>query len=551
MARLRLAEGLDHDRDFAVDAGYILRQPHGHTGGFARTKRKSALSLESFSYQNPLNSSACYTIDAADVPILRKAISHLAGIGYGETPIRERLGLNDLADLRWRALPIYCEEKLTIRDPQAIAIDLFLLQGAIPLAELDHLFDQDIQAALVRAGLLLLDESGIARARASLFPIGDRLIFSDHAWPALPHPGIEEVSPDQVMFIGTDSRWLARATTRRSVGAALDLCTGSGIHALLAATHTERVVAVDINLRAVQCARFNCQAAGINNIEVQLGDLYGPIGDVRFDLITANPPFVPSPRDSLKYRDGGRSGEDIQQRIIAGLPQHLAPGGMAQIVTEFGERGDEPLADRLREWLKDAPMDIHILRLREYAAADYAIGHADGADSYEAFLDSVHDWAANLRTQGYTRIVSVLLAFQWSDSTLGRPWTRSETPQSLHSAANAEVEAAFAAERLVRKANFRELLERSRVRWAGPIALLEARVLGGGVSGNTQAELLGNALPTLQTLDPVERDILLLIEKPLTVSELIALAQRFNVTRETILTTIGSLIRRRLVHLFQ
>ena len=196
-------------------------------------------------------------------------------------------------------------------------------------------------------------------------------------------------------------------------------------------------------------------------------------------------------------------------------------------------------------------MDIHILRLREYAAADYAIGHADGADSYEAFLDSVHDWAANLRTQGYTRIVSVLLAFQWSDSTLGRPWTRSETPQSLHSAANAEVEAAFAAERLVRKANFRELLERSRVRWAGPIALLEARVLGGGVSGNTQAELLGNALPTLQTLDPVERDILLLIEKPLTVSELIALAQRFNVTRETILTTIGSLIRRRLVHLFQ
>jgi hypothetical protein len=498
-----------------------------------------------------LNSSASYTIDAADVPILRNAILQFAGIGYGETSIRERLGLNDLTDLRWRALPIYREEKLAVRDSQAIAIDLFLLQGAIPLTELDRLFDQADQAALVRAGLLLLDEPGIARARASLFPIGNHLIFSDHAWPSLPHPGYEQVPPDQVMFIGKDSRWLGRATARRPVGAALDLCTGSGIQALLAASHSRRVVAVDINPRAVQCARFNCQASGVNNIEVRLGDLYEPVGDASFDLITANPPFVPSPRDSLKYRDGGRSGEDVQSRIIAGLPQYLAPGGMAQMVTEFGERGDEPLANRLREWLRDAPMDIHILRLHEHSVADYSIGHADGAGSYQAFLDSVQDWAGNLRTQGYNRIVSVLLAFQWSDPTLGRPWTRSEAPQSLHSAANTEVEAAFAAERMVRQANFHELLERSRVRWAGPIALLEARVLGREMSGNTQAELLGQGLPILQTLDPVERDILLLIEKPLAVSELIAVAQGSNFAVETILTTLGSLIRRRLVHLFQ
>jgi hypothetical protein len=497
-----------------------------------------------------LNNSASYTIDAADVAILRMALLQLAGIGYSEAPIRERLGLKDLTDLRWRALPIYRAEKLTARDPQAVAIDLFLLQGAISTTELDQLFDSAKQATLVRAGLLLLDESGTARARASLFPIGDRLIFSDHAWPSLPHPGYAKVLPDQVMFIGTDSRWLARVTARRSVGAALDLCTGSGIHALLAATHSQRVVAVDINPRAVQCVRFNCQASGANNIEVRLGDLYEPVGQARFDLITANPPFVPSPRNSLTYRDGGRSGEDVQRRIIAGLPQFLAPGGMAHIVTEFGERGDEPLANRLREWLRDAPMDIHILRLRETLAADYAIGHADGADSYAAFLNSVHDWAGNLRTQGYTRIVSVLLAFQWSDPELGRPWTRSETPQSLHSSANTEVEAAFAAERVVRKANFHELLVRSRVRWAGPMALLETRKLGREVTRHTQAELLGKGLPILQTLNPVERDILLLIEKPLAVSDLVVLAQGFNLEKETILATISSLIRRRLVHLF-
>jgi len=471
----------------------------------------------------------------------------LARTGYRETQVRERLGLADLTDLRWRALPVYRLEKLAVRDPLTAAIDLFLLQGAIPLAELDLLFDHAHQAVLVRAGLLLLDEPGVVRAKATLFPVGDRLIFSDHAWPSLPHPGCMNVPADQVMFVGTDSRWLARVTMRRPVRAALDLCTGSGIHALLAAAHSTRVVAVDINPRAVQCTRFNSHASGANNVAALAGDLYEPVGGEKFDLITANPPFVPSPRDSLKYRDGGRSGEDVQRRIIAGLPMHLAPGGMAQMVTEFGERGNEPLANRLREWLGGAPMDIHILRLREHSAADYAIGHADGADSYQAFLHSVHDWADNLKTQGYTRIVSVLLAFQWSDLTVGSPWTRVASPQSLHAPANTEVEADFAAERLARKPNFYELLERGHVRWAGPMALLEARVLGRDVRASAQAELLGKALPILQPLDPVERDILILIEKPLAVSELLVLAQGLNFAKADILTALGSLIRRRLV----
>ena len=54
---------------------------------------------------------------------------------------------------------------------------------------------------------------------------------------------------------------------RRRVRRTLDLCTGSGIHALLAAAHSERVLAVDINPRAAQCARCNAQVAGAKNIE--------------------------------------------------------------------------------------------------------------------------------------------------------------------------------------------------------------------------------------------------------------------------------------------
>ena len=342
---------------------------------------------------------ATFFVDHSDVPALRAAVSKLARAGYSESCVTGRLGLEDLANLQWRPVPIYRAERLAGRDPLALAIDLFLLQGALPADELGRLFVASERDVLIRAGLLAIDETGLARARASLFPVGDRLIFSDHAWPELPHPGYASVPYDQVMFVGLDSRHLARCTTRWPFRAALDLCTGSGIHALLAATHTQQVLAVDINPRAARCTRFNAQASGANNLEVVVGDLFESVRGERFDLITANPPFVPSPVDTLGFRDGGRSGEDILKRIVAGLPHHLAPGGVAQIITELGEHDDEPLVHRLREWLAGAAMDIHILRLGEHTATKYALGHAKG-DDYPAFLGSVNEWASNLRAQG-------------------------------------------------------------------------------------------------------------------------------------------------------
>lgn len=494
-----------------------------------------------------MSDSAPFLVDDADVPALRDALSHIARTGYGETKIRERLGLSDISDLLWRALPIYREERLAVRDELASAIDLFLLQGAIPAIELNRLFDQADRDVLLRAGLLSIDEQGFARARASLFPVGDRLVFSDHTWPKLSHPGCATVPYDQVMFVGADSHWLARATVRRPVGAALDLCTGSGVHALLAAPHAQRVVAVDVNPRAARCTRFNAQASGAANVEVAVGDLFEPVRGERFDRITANPPFVPSPVNTLGFRDGGNSGEDIQRRIVEGLPHYLAPGGTAQLVTELGERDDAPIADRLRRWLGGAPMDILILRLRVHSAATYAIGHAEGDYDFGDFLDSVHDWADNLKSQGYTRVVSVLLAFQWSDPAFGPPWTKSEETQPPLGDAGAEVEAMFSAERTARRPDLRQVLERGRVFRAGPIGLMEARVLGRDLRANAQAQLLGRSFPIFQWLAPVEREVLVLLEGPLAMPELMERAHGLNLDREAVLAAVGSLLRRGLV----
>ena len=209
----------------------------------------------------PSSERAGFLVDDANVPGLRATIAELAALGYAETGIGDCLGLHDFTGLQWRLVSIYRSQRLAGREPLALAIDLFLLQGTLAPGELDRLFVTSEPDVLIRAGLLSIDEKGMARARASLFPVGDRLIFSDHAWPHLPHPGYVTVPHDQVMWVGLDSRHLAHCTSRRPFQEALDLCTGSGVQALLASTHTKSVLAVDINPRAVCCTRFNARVS--------------------------------------------------------------------------------------------------------------------------------------------------------------------------------------------------------------------------------------------------------------------------------------------------
>lgn len=399
---------------------------------------------------------------------------------------------------------------------------------------------------LLRGGLLSIDEMGRARARSSLFPVADRLVFSDHAWPELPHPGYVNVPGDQVMFVGGDSRALVRCTRRRPVRASLDLCTGSGVQALFAAAHSERVVAVDINPRAARCAHFNARVSGIANLDVAVGDLFEPVRGERFDLITANPPFVPSPCNTLMFRDGGGSGEDIQKRIVAGLPDHLATGGIAHMITELGERDGEPLVDTVRGWLNGAAMDMHVLRFREYSPIKYAIGHAKG-DDYDEFLCSVDQWASNLRNQHYSRIVVALVSFQWGDPASGPPWSRVEESVPPQRAADAEIEAAFLAERMVRRNDWAEMTPDCRLRRTGPIALLDARLLGTGLSANAKATLLRQALSIEHQLDPIEREILNHIDEWPSLADLAVRLEGSKINRGQILAGVTSLVRRRLV----
>jgi release factor glutamine methyltransferase len=117
----------------------------------------------------------------------------------------------------------------------------------------------------------------------------------------------------------------------------LDMGTGSGVCAVVAARALCRVVAVDINPQAARCARINALMNRCEDrLQVLLGDLFGPLGGRRFDLVLFNPPFLHgAPRDDA---DRAWRSTDVPERFAAGLREHLTPTGSALLLlSSFGD----------------------------------------------------------------------------------------------------------------------------------------------------------------------------------------------------------------------
>jgi ribosomal protein L3 glutamine methyltransferase len=125
-----------------------------------------------------------------------------------------------------------------------------------------------------------------------------------------------------------------------SVERVLDLCTGSGCLAILAAQHFPNALvdAVDVSKGAIEVAQRNVAEHGLKDrVTLHRGDLFAPLADTRYDLIISNPPYVdaegmaalpPECRAEPKLAlDGGADGLDVIRRILNDAPRHLAAEG--------------------------------------------------------------------------------------------------------------------------------------------------------------------------------------------------------------------------------
>jgi release factor glutamine methyltransferase len=137
----------------------------------------------------------------------------------------------------------------------------------------------------------------------------------------------------------SDTWLLAAAACREPMlagGRVLELCAGPALAGIAAARRAgARLTTVDVSRRAVVNARLNAALNGVRARALR-GDLLEAVGDERFELILANPPYVPGPppptRGAERATDAGADGRAILDRICRDGPRHLAPGGTLLVV---------------------------------------------------------------------------------------------------------------------------------------------------------------------------------------------------------------------------
>ena len=230
---------------------------------------------------------------------------------------------------------------------QVLMVRLFTLGEGVPLEEIGTQLDREDFDCLAGAGLLLADGERI-RSRFLVISYLNRLFLVS---PPLWMRGYE---PDEVhVYVGPDSYWVARfAANLGPADRALDLGSGSGLLASL--VDARSTVAVEFDPAVSEVARFNTVLNALDGrIQVLTGNLYEVLDeDERFDLIVANPPFIPAP-DGLSLPasgDGGPDGNEVMRTVIAGLCNRLNLGGRALIYGEsFGDEREPSITPWLRE----------------------------------------------------------------------------------------------------------------------------------------------------------------------------------------------------------
>lgn len=144
----------------------------------------------------------------------------------------------------------------------------------------------------------------------------------------------------------------------------LDVGTGSGALAIEAARRGTRVTAVDVSWRAVCTAQLNAWLARLH-VRILHGNLFTPVRGQSFDLILANPPYVPAPdtgrapHGQARAWDAGRDGRLVLDRICLEAPALLRPGGVLLVVhSTLSHPG------RTVSFLRDAGMKASVTRRR-------------------------------------------------------------------------------------------------------------------------------------------------------------------------------------------
>jgi hypothetical protein len=250
----------------------------------------------------------------------------------------------------------------------AVLTRLFLLEDSLDASIVDQAMAGLGVEGLVKLGLCRA-EGPLVRPIAKVVPHGDYFLACDVGDPIGTETPFEHVPGVQAPSVT-----LAKLAVRDEVDSALDLGTGSGLQALLAAKHCRRVVATDINPRALRFAEFNCGLNGLDNIDLRLGWGFDPVQGERFDLVVANLPYVISPDHRYAFRDSDIPAEELCRHIVTEVPSHLNEGGFATVLVSWTHDRQGNWDAPLQEWVADRDCDAWLLHYRTTDPLGHSLG---------------------------------------------------------------------------------------------------------------------------------------------------------------------------------
>ena len=306
--------------------------------------------------------------------------------------------------------------------PLSTAVRLFLLGDTVELSAAMNLVGWQI-TELTDLGILERTEAGVHSA-VQVTPVGNHPVAAD--FPSRQcHP-----AGDYVMGVVPATRLLADLTPRYSSGKALEIGCGIAWLARALASGGMSVTATDINPRALELARLNAVLSGIGGVDLRQGSLFEPVDrEPPFDLIVANPPYVQSPSTALTFRDAPAD-DSLSRDLIGRLPDHLAPGGLAIILLNWGHGNDSDWADAPLSWIPRNRLQVWLNRSDCSTPSEYAwrwINLDPRFEPPQAAEDEATRWLEHFCARGIRRLSAGFLALRKPSNASDPAWVRTDS----------------------------------------------------------------------------------------------------------------------------
>jgi ribosomal protein L3 glutamine methyltransferase len=260
--------------------------------------------------------------------------------------IDAQANLRSLRDVLRYAVTRFNERPVFFGHGQVDAFDeaAFLVTRALklPLERMEVFLDAFLTHAEINT-LIELIERRVKKRVPVAYLLGEAWLqgyrFCVDSRVIIPRSFIAELLKDHL------APWVTDPGAVRSV---LDLCTGSGCLAVIAADlfTNAKVDAIDISVDALAVAARNIEDYGLGDrVHVTESDLFQALGTSRYDLILCNPPYVTDQALSKLPREysheptlalaGGPDGLDVVRRVVSEARAHLNPQGL--LVVEVGD----------------------------------------------------------------------------------------------------------------------------------------------------------------------------------------------------------------------